>query len=231
MQRAGAAALVPNGSRRRLVGRCSLCLGPTACSPLTIGASTAPWDGCGLPTRPRSRYDAPAGCSPPVATLWRGSAGGIRVRTVTGVFGAGRRTRRLPRALLFGAVRLLVALAVLFGTVQAGARYFYCEGFGLSASDPCAAKARGGEPCPFNSVERQSIDCCALITIPSIPDGARAHEHAVHPAGVVAVMPAGQYASGHTDIGERRFARRAERWQKPPRPSGEIRAQLMVFLT
>jgi hypothetical protein len=147
------------------------------------------------------------------------------------VFGAGWRTRRLSRPLLFGAVRLLLALAVLFGTVQAGARYFYCEGFGLSASDPCAANARGGEPCPFNSVERQSIDCCAVITIPSMPDGARADEHAVHPAGVVAVMPAGQYANGHTDTGEKGSARRAERWQKPPRPSGQLRAQLMVFLT
>jgi len=147
------------------------------------------------------------------------------------VFGAKWRTRWLPHALVFGVVRLFLALAVLFGTVQAGARYFYCEGVGFSASDPCSARAHGGDSCPLGSVERPSTDCCAVITIPSMPDGARAHEQAVHPAGVVAVMPAGQYASGHAGVGEKGFARRAERWQKAQRPSGELRAQLMVFLT
>lgn len=148
------------------------------------------------------------------------------------MLGAGWRTRRLARAILVGAARLLLAFAVLCGTVQAGARYFYCEGFGLSASDPCAANARvGGDTCPFNSVDRQSIDCCTVITLPSTPDGARAREHAVPPAAVVATMPAGQYASGPAEAAERGFAWRAEQLQRPPRPSGELRAQLMVFLT
>jgi hypothetical protein len=80
-------------------------------------------------------------------------------------------------------------------------------------------------------VDRQSIDCCTVIAMPAMPDGARAHEHAVHPAGVAAVMPAGQYANGQLGLGQTSFARRAEPWRKPPRPAGELRAQLMVFLT
>jgi hypothetical protein len=147
------------------------------------------------------------------------------------VLGEVCRNRRLSRALVFGAARLVLALAVLFGTVQAGARYFYCEGVGLSASDSCAGRAQGDGRCPFNSVDRQSIDCCTVIAIPAMPDGARAHEHAVHPAGVAAVMPVGQYTSGQLGLGETSFAQRARRWQKPPRPAAELRAQLMVFLT
>jgi hypothetical protein len=153
------------------------------------------------------------------------------IGTVIRVLAEVCRNRRLLRALVFGAARVLLALAVLFGTVQAGARYFYCEGVGLCASDPCAERAHRNDRCPFNSVDRQSIDCCTIIAMPAMPDGARAHEPAVHPAGVVAVMPAGQYTNGQLDLGDTSFARRAERWRKPPRPAGELRAQLMVFLT
>jgi hypothetical protein len=141
------------------------------------------------------------------------------------------RNRRRLRALVFGAARLVLALAVFFGAVQAGARYFYCEGVGLSASDPCAGRAHGDGRCPFNSVDRQSIDCCTVIAMPAMPDGARACEHAVHPAGVSALMPVGQYTSGQLGLGETTLTQRARRWQKPPRPAAELRAQLMVFLT
>jgi hypothetical protein len=154
-----------------------------------------------------------------------------RIERVIGLLGEAYRNRRRLRALVFGAARLVLALAVVFGTVQAGARYFYCEGVGLSASDPCAGRAQGDGRCPFNSVDRQSIDCCTVIAMPAMPDGARAHEHAVHPAGVAAVMPAGQYTHGQLGLGQTSFARREERWRKPPRPAGELRAQLMVFLT
>jgi hypothetical protein len=171
-----------------------------------------------------SRLDRGGGCDVVMQVL-------PQYGSVIRVFGAGRRNRRLSRVVLIGAVRLLLALAVVCGTVQAGAHYFYCEGVGFSASDPCAARAREGDRCPLNSAERQSIDCCAVISLPSMPDAAREHEHTVQPAGVVAVMPAGQYASTRPEVGEKGFARRAERWCRPPRSPGELRVQLMVFLT
>jgi hypothetical protein len=147
------------------------------------------------------------------------------------VFGAGRRTRKRRRALAFGAVRLLLALAILCGTTQAGARYFYCEAFGLSTSDPCGGAAHGRNACPLRSIEPQSIDCCSVISIPLMPDGARLDERTVPSAGVVAILPAREYAVTPPLFDGDGFGQRAERWERPPRPGGELRAQLMVFLT
>jgi hypothetical protein len=132
---------------------------------------------------------------------------------------------------VLGAVHLLLALAMISGTLQAGARYFYCEALGLSASDPCLARAHSGNPCPFQSIERQSIDCCSVITLPSIPQGASADEHKVPPASFVAILPASEYARSPVGTLADGFARGVQRWERPPRPGGDLRTQLMVFLT
>jgi hypothetical protein len=147
------------------------------------------------------------------------------------VFGADWRNRgRLPQAFV-GVVHLLVALAVVCGTVQAGARYYYCEAFGLSASDPCAPAVHSGSTCPHPSIERQSIDCCSLITLPSIPRGASVDEPDVLPATLTAILPAREYARPLALPIAAGFARGVQRWERPSRPGGELRTQLMVFLT
>jgi hypothetical protein len=159
------------------------------------------------------------------------SAGWYELRSVIRMFGAGWRARGLPRALVLAAARLLLALAVICGAVQSGARYFYCEAQGLSSSDPCASSARGGGGCPFKSVERQSVDCCSILTLPSRPDGARAQERTVAPAGMVALLPASEYMGPRSPLRVEGFARAPLRIERPPRPGGELRTQVMVFLT
>lgn len=114
---------------------------------------------------------------------------------------------------------------------QAGARYFYCEAVGLSASDPCAGSAGERSACPLRSLQRSTVDCCTIITLASMPVGDPVAPCAVHPAGVSAMVPAGEYAEVRPAAGHEGIARRMGRWHKPPRPSGELRAQLMVFLT
>lgn len=144
---------------------------------------------------------------------------------------AGRARRKLPRVLFIGAAHLWLALAILAGPVQAGARYFYCEAFGLSASDPCSGGAPLGHACPFKSMERQAIDCCTVITLPSIPEGASAEEHEVPPARIVAIVAAREYARSPSGTVAGGFAQGVQRWKRPPRPGGDLRTQLMVFLT
>jgi len=147
------------------------------------------------------------------------------------MFGADWRPRGLPRGPVLAATRLLLALAVICGAVQSGASYFYCEALGLSTSDPCAASAQGGDACPVKSVEPQSIDCCSIVTLPSMPDGARAHEQTVAPAGVVARLSATESIGTPSPFRVENYARSALRIERPPRPGGELRTQLMVFLT
>jgi hypothetical protein len=148
------------------------------------------------------------------------------------VFGAGWSTRGLARRLVLEAAHLLVALAVVFGPLQSGARYFYCEALGeLSVSDPCGPHARGSDSCPFESVQRQSVDCCSVIKLPLLPSGAQSPEHTVPAACVSAVLAALDYAGTPQSQGADDFARRSKRWARPPRPGGELRARLMVFLT
>ncbi len=89
----------------------------------------------------------------------------------------------LPRAALARASCLLVAIAVLLGIAQAGARYFYCEELGLSASDPCAQGATRLSPCPLASFGQDSFDCCQVLTMRSMPEGARSIVPVVPSAG------------------------------------------------
>jgi hypothetical protein len=124
----------------------------------------------------------------------------------------------------------LVAIAILFGIGQARARYFYCEAFGLSATDPCVHELHESTPCPLAALDRVPVDCCEVITMPPLPQGERGAEPSVASAGVVAVLPA-VWTSG-----ERSPARGgwvtwdSERWRGPPRDTRERRLQLRVFL-
>jgi hypothetical protein len=124
---------------------------------------------------------------------------------------------------------LVVAVAVLFGVAHAGSRYFYCESLGLSMTDPCAHEARQAA-CPLPSIDRAPFDCCQVITMPSMPEGARAVEPTIPSASVVAILPP---VSGAVEASRAsaRVAWEGERWRGPPRASRERRAQLMVFLT
>jgi hypothetical protein len=141
-----------------------------------------------------------------------------------------RRLRILPRAAALRAWGLLVAVAVLFGALHAGARYYYCEGVGLSITDPCARVAGERAPCPLESFERAPFDCCQVIAMPSMPQGARAVEPRVPAARVVALLPPPTDAV-ESPARALRVAWKGERWRGPPRPADERRARLMVFLT
>jgi hypothetical protein len=128
--------------------------------------------------------------------------------------------------------QLLLAFAVLAGAAQSGARYFYCEAIGLSASDPCtqaSGAARGTDPC--GTLREQPGDCCEIVTLPTVPDGARVASSAVPPAPSVATLPALWLVDGACAGALRSHGDVLERWRVPPRSAGEVRAQLMVFLT
>jgi hypothetical protein len=124
----------------------------------------------------------------------------------------------------------LLAFAVLCALVHAGARYFYCEAIGLSPTDPCAQGAAHPARCHDTSVGRLADDCCRTITMPSMPEGARAVAPMVPSAGVVAILPATRAEADACSLSVH-VAREGERWRVPPRSSLERRAQLMVFLT
>jgi hypothetical protein len=125
----------------------------------------------------------------------------------------------------------LVVVAVLFGIGQARTRYYYCEALGFSASDPCAHEGHGESRCPVPSLDRSRFDCCEVITMPSVPEGARSVEPIVPSAGVSPLLPALEALLQPLRDGGIRFVWDAERWRSPPRAPGERRAQLMVFLT
>lgn len=133
------------------------------------------------------------------------------------------------RVLLWALVRLLVAVAVLAGPLQSGSRYFYCEGLGLLASDPCARGAAEAPKCPLRSAERLHGDCCQRITMPTMPDGAGADQLRVAPAGFAELLTAADYV--RTGVAIDAHQHFDEHRRRPPRPPDERRAQLMVFLT
>ncbi|HEY4013038.1 MAG TPA: hypothetical protein VGM06_06855 [Polyangiaceae bacterium] len=139
-----------------------------------------------------------------------------------------------PRRWLAGLAKLgcaLVALAVLFGAGHVRTRYFYCEARGLSATDPCASREAHDPPCPLGSVHRAPFDCCRMLTMPTVPEGARSVAPTVPAAGIVAVLPPADAATAMSPTANTRFVWGDGRWRGPPRPAGERRARLMVFLT
>jgi hypothetical protein len=83
----------------------------------------------------------------------------------------------------------------------------------------------------LQSIERQSLDCCSVITLPSMPEAARTEEQSVPPASIVAILPAREYVRTMARLFADGFAPAVSRWERPPRPGGELRTQLMVFLT
>ena len=138
-------------------------------------------------------------------------------------------------------LRLGLALAVLCGVFQSGARYFYCEALGLSASDPCGGGAPLVADCPLESLktpspgarslEAPSLDCCEVIRVPVMPDGSRSDRHGVRPASVVALVSALEYTSARLASLECGRQDRMEQRRKPPRSASRLRAMRMVSLT
>jgi hypothetical protein len=112
---------------------------------------------------------------------------------------------------------LLVAIAVLLGIAQAGTRYFYCEGLGLSATDPCAQGATRHSPCPLASFDRESFDCCQVLTMRSMPEGARSIVPAVPSAGLLAILSPLHRADASSWNGTTVVAREGERGRAPAR--------------
>ncbi|MGH7436625.1 MAG: hypothetical protein ACRENE_13205, partial [Polyangiaceae bacterium] len=86
-------------------------------------------------------------------------------------------------------VRLVLSLAVLFGTVQSGGRYFYCEALGLMPSDPCAQASSAAHGGPVGTLSEQHTDCCEVVTLAAMPQAAQVADFGVPPtpcAGIVA---------------------------------------------
>jgi hypothetical protein len=137
---------------------------------------------------------------------------------------------RLSRAVA-PAAHVVLALAVLFGIVQSGGRYFYCEALGLLPSDPCAEASGGGHSkSPFGMLSERHTDCCEIVTLAAMPQAARAAAPKVAPAARVALIPALWLAGGADSAAPSAVDRAFERWRLPPRASKEVRARLMVFL-
>jgi hypothetical protein len=142
-----------------------------------------------------------------------------------------RRHRMLPQATMARVLCVVVALAMLVGVMQARARYFYCESCGLSATDPCAQGAVRRSPCPLASLDRPPFDCCQVITMPAMPEGARSVEPAVPAPGLLSVLPACVRAAESSSSQGARTPWRDEHWRGPPKSLRERRTQWMVFLT
>jgi hypothetical protein len=137
-----------------------------------------------------------------------------------------------PRRAAVALAYILVAFAVVCGIEQSGSRYFYCEALGLMPSDPCVQASRGGDAdlCG-NSLSEKLADCCEILTLPAMPDGARAASPSVLPAALVAIVPSGWLADLPANAALRAPKHFFDRWRPPPRSAGEVCAQLSVFLT
>jgi hypothetical protein len=144
----------------------------------------------------------------------------------------GKRTGRARPHSAMALARLLLAAIVLCGIAHAGGRYFYCEAFGLSRTDPCAQSSDAGRTeCPSGALHAQDDDCCTRLVLPAIPDGAKAEATRVPAPSLVAIAPAGPRVERVSANDRAAFRSGLVRWRTPPRPPGEARALLMVFLT
>ena len=141
-----------------------------------------------------------------------------------------RRRTPLPRALR-AAVHAILAVALFFGMVHAGSRYFYCEALGLLPTDPCAqAPSDDHGKSPLGTVSERTDDCCEVITLAAMPRAAQATGFTIAPAACVAVLPALGPASAADLVPSAPRDRAFDRWRPPPRAPNDARAQLMVFL-
>jgi hypothetical protein len=128
--------------------------------------------------------------------------------------------------------RLLLAFVVVAGIVHSGARYFYCEAVGLAATDPCVQSSRAGaERCREGALRELRDDCCEVVTLPSIPNGARTEGPIVPPAAVGAVVAVDRHLGAFDGGIITSQALALARWRTPPRSVQRVHAQLMVFLT
>jgi hypothetical protein len=127
---------------------------------------------------------------------------------------------------------LVLAVALAGGVARSGAQYFYCEAFGLLPFDPCAqASASNGSTDSEETLRTPAPDCCEIVTLPTVPEGARVATASVPPPPLVALLPPSlAFGSGGTRTVVSRQAP-FERWGPPQRPPNEVRTQLMVFLT
>jgi hypothetical protein len=160
---------------------------------------------------------------------------GADVTTDGAVNSGSRRGKRTGRPRPHSAValaRLLLAAVVLCGIAHAGGRYFYCEAFGFSRTDPCAQSSDAGRTeCPSGALHAQDDDCCTRLVVPAMPDGAKAEAPRVPAASLVAIAPAVPRVEGVSANDRAAFRSSLVRWRTPPRPPGAARALLMVFLT
>jgi hypothetical protein len=137
---------------------------------------------------------------------------------------------RLSRAVA-PAAHVVLALAVLFGIVQSGGRYFYCEALGLLPSDPCAEASRDSHgKGPLGMLSERHTDCCEIVTLAAMPRAAHAAAPRVAPAARVALIPALWLAGPADSAAPCANGRSFERWRPPPGALKEVRARLMVFL-
>jgi hypothetical protein len=144
---------------------------------------------------------------------------------------ANRSTRRgpLPRAVA-AVAHWVLALAVIFGVVHSGGRYFYCEAHGLLPSDPCAEAARGDRgTCPSGTLSEHHADCCEIVTLAAMPQAAQAAGPGVAPAARVALLPALWFADRIDLAARARTDRFFAMWRPPPKASADVCARLMVF--
>jgi hypothetical protein len=126
---------------------------------------------------------------------------------------------------------VVLAFAVLFGIVQSGGRYFYCEALGLLPTDPCAGSACDADSkSPSRTLSEPRLDCCEIVTLAAMPQAAQGADPTVVPAARVAVIPALELSAPVDSAAPARAGRALKRWRPPPRASSEVRARLMVFL-
>jgi hypothetical protein len=127
---------------------------------------------------------------------------------------------------------LVVAFCIVSDMGQVGARYFYCESFGLLRHDPCRnfELAARGSASPKGEARPEQTDCCQVLSIAPLPNGAMSAGCHVPPASLVATHRVSQLLNPR-DTTARGAAIALERWRPPRRSAGERCAELMVFRT
>ena len=144
------------------------------------------------------------------------------------------RARGVLRRLAVALTALLLSLALLSGTTRARSRYFFCEAMGLMESDPCAAAADTDgtqHVAPSTEARERHTDCCEIVNLSPMPAGTTTAPLDVPSPGPTAILPAATLRAGLLTVPRTRPNRSSERWRVPPRSAGELRTQLMVFLT
>ncbi len=138
------------------------------------------------------------------------------------------------RRIAIALTTLLLSFALLSSATRAKTRYFYCEAMGLMETDPCAAAAQadGAEhAAPTPEARPTHTDCCEIVTVSRLPAGTRIAAQDVPPPAPTALLPAGSLLATRLADPCAQPDRSSLRWRVPSRYPGELRTQLMVFLT